>query len=276
MLNDPQKDKYTDPEKHYVRVVPFLGISITDISGIQIAKEAAAAAMIGSRRLILNVNAHMAMLARREQWLLAKLNSADITFCDGAGVQFGIWLLTGRLPDRTTPPEWVGELASRLPAGASIFWVGGAPGVVEAAASRFAERYGVKIAGTQHGFFDHRSGSDDNRLLLQRINEASPDVILVNMGMPLQERWLTDHWTSINARIGIVGGALVDHWAGSASRPPRWVANLGLEWLVRLAREPRRLWRRYLFGLPPFVAIVVAERLRMARHRHLNPRARRT
>ncbi len=249
----------TDPAPERI---DFLGLHLHDMAGAEVARRAAAAVRPGGRALVLNANAHMAMLARRHGWLASELNAADIAFCDGAGVQFGIWLLTGHLPHRTTPPEWIDAFAARLPSGASVFWVGGAAGVVERAAAVFAQRHGLRTAGTQDGFFDHGAGSEDNRRLIERINLASPDVLMVNMGMPLQERWLADHWRLIDARVAIAGGALVDHMAGLVRRPPRWVANLGLEWAVRLSREPRRLWRRYLLGLPPFAAAVLREKLR--------------
>ena len=256
----------TEPPSSADAAVPdrinFLGLSLHDMSGAEVARRAAAAASSGTRVLILNSNAHMTMLARKQGWLADALNTADIAFCDGAGVQFGIWLLTGHLPNRTTPPEWIHDFARQLAPGASVFWVGGAPGVVERAAETFARRHDLRTAGTQHGFFDHRAGSADNAALVARINAASPDVVLVNMGMPLQERWLVDHWDLINTRVAIAGGALVDHIAGVVRRPPRWVANMGLEWAVRLAREPKRLWRRYLLGLPPFAAAVLHERMR--------------
>ena len=253
----------TDPSLS--RQFELLGVTLHDLTGLEIARKAAAAVSSRTRMLVLNANAHMMMLARKHEWLREKLNSADITFCDGAGVQLGIWLLTGHLPSRTTPPEWIDDFALRLPSGASVFWVGGAPGVVDLAAEIFAERHELKTAGIQHGFFDHRLGSADNRDLVERINQASPDVLLVNMGMPLQERWLSDHFDLINARVAITGGALVDHIAGVVSRPPRWVSNLGLEWAVRLVREPRRLWRRYLLGLPPFALAVMREKMRIGR-----------
>ena len=254
------------------RQFDFLGFSLHNLTGAEIASSAAAAVTSRTRTLILNVNAHMVMLARRHGWLLDELNAADITFCDGAGVQFGIWLLTGHLPNRTTPPEWIDDFARRLPRGSSIFWVGGAPGVVERAAEMFANRHKIATAGLQHGFFDHRRGSADNQELIARINRASPDVVLVNLGMPLQERWLADHWDQIDARVAIAGGALVDHIAGVVRRPPMWVSNLGLEWVVRLSREPKRLWRRYLLGLPPFAMAILREKMRMMLARAGAPR----
>lgn len=254
--------------------IDFLGIRLHDISGAEVAQRAASAVASRKRVLVLNVNAHMTMLARRHSWLVSELNSADITFCDGAGVQLGIWLLTGHRPYRTSPPEWIDAFAGQLPTGASVFWLGGAPGVVERAAANFAQRHGLRTAGTQHGFFDHAAGSEDNSRLVERINRASPDVLLVNMGMPLQERWLADHWQLICPWVAISGGALVDHVAGDVRRPPAWVADLGLEWALRLCREPQRLWRRYLLGLPPFGALVLLEGLRRALKR-ASPRSQR-
>ena len=255
----------------------FLGLRLDDMDGDAIAAEAAAAVRERRSLLVLNANAHMVVLSKRQPWLRDLLNRADIVFCDGAGVQLASWALNGHRPHRTTPPEWIDRFAAQLPKGASIFWLGGAPDVVDVAARRFSERHAVRIAGLQHGFFDHRPGSDENEALIRRINQASPDVLLVNMGMPLQERWLDENWHRVEARVAITAGALVDHVAGRVQRPSRWVADAGLEWLVRLVREPRRLWRRYILGLPVFGLYVLGDVLdprRMGRRRHTSERTR--
>jgi N-acetylglucosaminyldiphosphoundecaprenol N-acetyl-beta-D-mannosaminyltransferase len=113
-----------------------------------------------------------------------------------------------------------------------------------------------------HGFFDHAPGSAENERVLAAINAARPDLLLVNMGMPRQEAWLAENWHSLDVRVAITAGALVDHVAGRVKRPPAWVADAGLEWAVRLALEPGRLWRRYLLGLPRFAALVAVEKIR--------------
>ena len=248
-----------EPARSRLRRFAFLGLRLHDIGGDAIADEAAAAVRERRHLLVLNANAHMVVLTKRHAWLRDLLNRADIAFCDGAGVQLGAWLLNGIRPNRTTPPEWIDRFASQLPPRATIFWLGGAPGVVELAAERFGARHGVRTVGVQHGYFDQREGSADNEALIRRINAASPDVLLVNMGMPLQERWLDQCWHRIDARVAIAAGALVDHVAGRVRRPSRFVADIGLEWLVRLVREPRRLWRRYLLGLPVFGGYVLVE-----------------
>jgi N-acetylglucosaminyldiphosphoundecaprenol N-acetyl-beta-D-mannosaminyltransferase len=243
-----------------LRSVRLLGVRVDDIPRDTIVDRICDDAVTGRRLLVLNVNAHMLMLARQHPWLRRFLDEADVVFCDGAGVQLASLLLTGTRPHRCTPPEWAGTAARRLAEeGRSVYWLGGQPEVVEQAARSFEAAYAARTVGWQHGFFDQRRGSADNQRIVERINRAAPDLLFVTMGMPLQERWLYDHWPLLNVRVAITAGALVDHAAGRVRRPPRWVANLGLEWAVRLAIEPRRLWRRYLLELPMFGAAILKE-----------------
>lgn len=237
-----------------------LGVRVDDIPRDVIVDRICDAAINEGRLLVLNVNVHMLMLAREHHWLRCFLDDADVVFCDGAGVQLASLLLTGARPHRSTPPEWAGAVTRRLARyDRSIYWLGGRPDATQKAARNFEAMHGARTAGWQHGFFDQRPGSADNRVLVARINRAAPDVLFVNMGMPLQEFWLYHHWPLLNVKVAVAAGALVDHAAGHVRRPPQWVANLGLEWAVRLAVEPRRLWRRYLIGLPMFGAVLLRE-----------------
>ena len=178
------------------------------------------------------------------------------------GAQLAARLLSGRHPRRTTPPEWVFDIARGVAKrGGSIYMLGGEKTAAVLASERLSIATGVRIAGVRDGFFDHARGSGDNAVLLAEINAARPDVLFINMGMPRQERWLYDHWDQLDTPVAITAGALVDHLAGRVRRPPKWVADMGLEWLVRLAVEPSRLWRRYVLGLPVFGWRVVRERL---------------
>ncbi len=238
-----------------------LGVGLHDLSADQVAERVASSVLARRRVLVVNANAHMLTLAQRRRWLRNLITQADIAFCDGAGVQLAARLLNGKLPHRTTPPEWIESAARRIAPSGTVFWLGGKPDVVKQAAAVFAERTGTRCVGWHDGFFDVRTGSADNQAIVAEINQASPDLLIVNMGMPRQEQWLRDHWHLLDARAGIAAGALVDHIAGRVRRPPRWVANMGLEWAVRLAIEPRRLWRRYLVGLPVFGSYVLRELL---------------
>ncbi|WP_181378316.1 WecB/TagA/CpsF family glycosyltransferase [Teichococcus aestuarii] len=238
----------------------ILGIRVDDVPRSAIVARVVDAVRQRQRAYVVNANAHLLTVARDLPWLSELYDGADIAFCDGAGVQLAARLLHGRLFHRTTPPEWLPDVAAVLaPEGCTLYWLGGKPGVVERAAESYAGQTGLCSVGCQHGFFDHRAGSEDNARIVRHINETQPDILLINMGMPLQERWLYDHWHLLEVPVAITAGALVDHAAGHVRRPPRWVANLGLEWAVRLAVEPRRLWRRYMLGLPVFGVHILGE-----------------
>lgn len=250
------------PAPHIKRSLRLLGVRVDDITGSEIVAHVVESVRRGARTYVVNANAHLLTLARHHDWLPPFYERANIAFCDGAGVQLAAWARTGERPHRTTPPEWVDTIARQLaPEGRTVFWLGGSEEAVSKAAQKFERETGLRSVGHHNGFFDHRAGSEDNKALVARINAASPDILLLNMGMPLQERWLYDHWDQINARVAITAGALVDHAAGRVRRPPRWVSDIGFEWAVRLAVEPRRLWRRYLLGLPRFVGLVLREAL---------------
>jgi N-acetylglucosaminyldiphosphoundecaprenol N-acetyl-beta-D-mannosaminyltransferase len=230
----------------------IMGLRLDNMHRDRIIQQIILAVLSERKMLVVNANAHLMVLSQSRPWIRQLFAQADIAFCDGAGVQWATTLLTGRAAHRTTPPEWIGPVLQSLGPKASIFWLGGTAEVVSEAAHRYEERYGVRTAGVQHGFFDMSENSIETLAVVERINQAAPTIILVNMGMPLQERWVWENWNRIRTGVVITAGALVDHAAGRTRRPSRFVAKIGLEWLVRLVREPRRLWRRYLVGLPIF------------------------
>lgn len=238
-------------------MIDIMGLRLHNLHRRTIAERVITAAGSKQKMLVVNANANLVVLSQTLGWMPALFLKADIAFCDGAGVQLAIRLLKGRAAHRTTPPEWIGAALEALGPKASIFWLGGSKEAVVKAARNYEERYGVRTAGVQDGFFDMAKDSVENLALVARINSAAPSILLVNMGMPRQERWLWDNWDRLQTGVAITGGALVDHAAGHVRRPPRWVANLGIEWLVRLVREPKRLWRRYLLGLPVFGLFVM-------------------
>lgn len=216
------------------------------------------------RALVLNVNVYGLNLAYEQPWLRDVLNQAEIVFCDGAGVIMGARLLGQHIPERVTYADWfwgLGEIAEAK--GYSLYFLGAKPGVAQKAAGKMLERYPrLRIAGTHNGYFDMTSGSADNEAILREINNLSPDILIVGMGMPLQERWLYDNWDSLNAHIGLTAGGFFDILSGELRRPPRWMTDHSLEWLGRLFIEPKRLWRRYIIGNPQFIYRVLKQRLK--------------
>jgi N-acetylglucosaminyldiphosphoundecaprenol N-acetyl-beta-D-mannosaminyltransferase len=147
--------------------------------------------------------------------------------------------------------------------GHTLYFLGARPaGVGEEAARRLTERFpALKIAGVHHGYFDHAAGSPENESVIEEINAAKPQILVVGFGMPRQERWLMDNWDRVDANVALAGGAVFDYFSGRLRRGPRLLTDNGFEWLARPLVEPARLWRRYLLGSPLFLLRVLRQRL---------------
>lgn len=213
--------------------------------------------------LVLNVNAHCLNLCHGDPALRRFFGAADLVFCDGAGVRLAAKILGGYLPERITYADWLPRFAAFAEReNLSLFFLGARPGVAENAARKLRSAHpSLKVVGVRHGFFDLVAGDPENEGVVMEINAASPDVLLLGLGMPLQERWLMENLDRLNVGVALTGGAAFDYASGGLRRGPRLLTDNGLEWLARLLAEPRRLWRRYLVGNPLFLARVLRQRL---------------
>lgn len=243
--------------------IDVLGVGVDPITVDGLHAEIARLARGGRLGLVLNVNAHCLNLCYEDPALRDSLNGADVVFCDGAGVMLAARMLGRRLPARITYAAWIWRLAEFAAAeGLSLYFLGARPGVAQEAARRLRERYpGLRILGVRHGYFDHSPGSADNEAVLEEISAAAPDILLVGLGMPLQEIWLTENRHGLNAGVALTCGAAFDYASRRVRRGPRFLTESGFEWLARLLREPRRLWRRYLLGNPLFLLRVLRQLL---------------
>jgi N-acetylglucosaminyldiphosphoundecaprenol N-acetyl-beta-D-mannosaminyltransferase len=137
-------------------------------------------------------------------------------------------------------------LAEAAQKGWRIFHLGNTLNVARYGASRLRTYYpGLQIA-LESGYFDATPGSDDNRKILGLIHDYRPHILLVGMGMPRQEHWVVENLEKLSGLVIINVGAYLSYAAGDIPTAPRWIGQLGLEWLFRLFSEPQRLWYRYL------------------------------
>ncbi len=241
--------------------VNVLGVGVDPVTREDLHERIRNFVRAGEHALVLNVNVHCLNLCHRDPVLRNFFNSADVVFCDGAGVMLAARLLGRRIPERITYADWIWQLSDFVAReGLSFYFLGARPGVAEEAARRLKIRFpNLKVAGIHHGYFDHSPGSPENEAIIKEINAASPNILLLGFGMPLQERWLMENWTRIDARVALTGGAVFDYASGTTRRGPRLLTENGFEWLARLAIEPCRLWRRYLMGNPLFLARVLKQ-----------------
>jgi N-acetylglucosaminyldiphosphoundecaprenol N-acetyl-beta-D-mannosaminyltransferase len=243
--------------------VDVLGVGVDPLTVEELHARIRRLVRAGERDLVLNVNAHCLNLCYEDPKLRDFLNGAEVVFCDGAGVMLAARILGRRIPARITYADWVWRLADFAAAeGFSLYLLGARPGVAQEAARRLRERHpDLKIAGVRQGYFDHSAESPENEAVVQEIDAAAPDILLVGLGMPLQERWLMENWQRLDVRVALTGGAVFDYVSGRLRRGPRLLTDNGFEWLARLLIEPRRLWRRYLIGNPLFLLRVLKQRL---------------
>ena len=125
-----------------------------------------------------------------------------------------------------------------------IFYLGSKPGVAENGFNILKQQFPRLRVVTASGYFD--ATGEANVKLLNEICGFAPDVLMVGMGMPLQERWIAENCDKIGNAVILPCGAAIDYFGGAIPTPPRWAGQLCLEWLYRLLAEPRRLWKRYL------------------------------
>lgn len=201
-------------------------------------------------------NPEIVWMCRRDDRLRAAIQGAALVLPDGIGVVYGARILGKPLREKIPGIDFASKLMEVMAySGKSVFLLGAAPGVAELAGESLCERYpGLRLAGTAHGYFE------DDTELLEQINACSPDLLLVCMGAPRQEYWMSENKDKLD--IGLMaglGGAL-DVFAGKARRAPTAWQRLGLEWLYRLMKEPRRIKRT--LKLPLFLFAVIGQRLR--------------
>ena len=226
----------------------ILGTKITPLKPEEIHTGISDIIRSGKKGFVLSGNIHGINNSKKHSWLNAFYSKADIVRVDGAGIVLGARILGYKIPKRLTWADWGWILARYLSEkGHSLYLLGGPKNIAAKAAEKLeAHAPGLKICGVHHGFFV-KTGPQNNKII-NKINYLKPDILIVGMGMPLQEKWLLENYADIDAKVFITAGAAFEYLSGSIHRCPDWMGDLGLEWLFRLALEPKRMWKRYLLG----------------------------
>jgi N-acetylglucosaminyldiphosphoundecaprenol N-acetyl-beta-D-mannosaminyltransferase len=206
----------------------------------------------GATHQIATVNADFVIKAQDDPELRVILQEADMATADGMPLVWGAKLLGVCLPGRVTGADLVPALAGvAAEKGYSLYLLGGSPGVPDRAAETLRSRYpGIRIVGAVSP--PYASVLDIDAALIEDIRNAQPDILLVAFGNPKQEKWIAMHAPELQVPVMIGVGGTLDFLAGVTRRAPEWMQRSGLEWLYRLAQEPRRLWRRYMVDLVGF------------------------
>lgn len=201
------------------------------------------------------VNPHSVIVAMNDKNFVHALNQADLAVADGVGVALAGRLLNMNVGPRITGAGFFTSLLTRMNSkgGGRVFFFGSSDHVLSLIRQRFETEYpGLKLCGVLSPPFGDWSEAENDRMV-DVINAARADVLWVGMTAPKQEKWVEDNRERLD--VPVIGsiGAVFDFYAGTYPRAPEFMVNLGLEWLYRLVREPRRLWRRNLVSTPLFV-----------------------
>ena len=206
--------------------------------------------------MVATANAEMLMRATHDEELRHILNASALVVPDGAGTVWAARHLGHTMPERVAGYDLAQELLRCAPAeGRRIYFFGSAPGVAEKAKAKAEQLYpGIEIVGVRNGFFSPA----DNAAIIAEIRAARPDLLLVALGVPKQEKWIAAHLAELDVPVAIGVGGTLDVMAGVMKRAPYWMQRAKLEWLFRGLMQPKRAGR--LLALPKFVLKVHASR----------------
>lgn len=207
---------------------------------------------------VLTPNVDHVVLADQNEDFRHAYARADLSLVDGKLLQWASRLLGEPLPEKISGSDLVTPLAERAALrGWRVYLFGAAPGVPEDAAQKLRERHGTLVVGCDSPQVSLSPTAAESEAALAKLREARPDLVLVALGAPKQEIWMERMRAHYAPAVAVGVGASLDFVAGRVRRAPAWVSSSGLEWLWRLSREPRRLWRRYLVNDPKFLGILL-------------------
>ncbi len=226
-----------------MKKVKILGIKIDNVTFLGALKKIESFIQSGKPHQIATVNSEFIMAAQKDSEFKEILNRADLAVPDGTGLIFASGFLYGRknkLKERVAGIDLVWELAKMAAENEwSIYFLGAAPGVAKKTANRLRSIHrNLKIAGTCQG-----QPKFSERKVIQDIKKSKADILLVAYSAPKQDKFIHKNLKKLNAKVAMGIGGSFDFVIGAQKRAPRWMQKLGLEWLWRLIREPKRAGR---------------------------------
>lgn len=192
--------------------------------------------------LLVTLNPEIIVQASDDAELAAALRQAELTVADGVGVLWAARRAGLSLPGRVPGVDLASALLERGGSGLSVYFLGARPGVAERAARHAAERWGVRVAGQQHGYFNRDT---EAAAVVQAVADSGADLLLAGLGEGrAQELFLAQQLSRLNVRLAIGVGGTLDVLAGEVQRTPEWTRRLGIEWLYRVGFDRSR-WHRF-------------------------------
>lgn len=229
----------------------LFGLDLVHATMDEASRELVAAAQNGERLTLQFVNAHCVNMLHASPAYRRAMAKADLLFPDGSGMRLAGRLAGTELGDNLNGTDLFPALCEKAAAaGEAIYLLGGRPDVAKLAGAAMAARFpGLRIAGTHDGYW----AAHEEDALIEQINASGASIVLVGLGVPLQETWIDKVRDRLDAAVVAGVGGLFDYYSGMVQRAPLAFRKAGCEWVWRLMLEPRRLFARYVLGNPLFV-----------------------
>jgi N-acetylglucosaminyldiphosphoundecaprenol N-acetyl-beta-D-mannosaminyltransferase len=188
------------------------------------------------------------------------INKADLFNIDGMSVVWALRCLGYKVPERVATPDLADEiLAMAEKEKFSIYLLGAKEQILTACREKLNESFPkLNIAGSQNGYYR----PEDEDFVIETINNTQPDILFIGMSSPRKELFFEKYRDVLNAKYILGVGGYFDILSGYTKRAPKWMQNIGLEWIFRLMQEPGRMWRRYLIGNNQFLWVVFKEKFK--------------
>lgn len=214
------------------------------------------------------INAHKINLMEKDEELRRIVNSCPIINADGASIILASKIMGSPLKERVAGIDlFLNLLSLSEKRGYRIFLLGAREDSVVKAKSKIIESHPrIQIAGYHNGYFDQQEEPE----IVDQISRSNSDILFVAFSSPMKERWINRNLSRLNVSFAMGVGGSFDVVAGITSRAPKWAQRMGLEWLVRLVQEPRRLWKRYLIGNIKFLWLTAKSAAKVRRKPYLN------
>ncbi|WP_312097387.1 WecB/TagA/CpsF family glycosyltransferase [Niallia sp.] len=208
------------------------------------------------------LNDHGYNIAQKDSAYRDMLNQADLLLNDGIGIEMGAKLFGFSFKENLNGTDFIPALFQSLNVEKGhyrVFLLGAKPGVAQKAQERLQKTYpNILFVGSQDGYFP----KENTENIIEQINMSQADILLVGFGMPLQEQWINEHRSKLKSTITMAVGAFIDFSSGNVPRAPKIFRDLRLEWLYRMGKEPRRLWKRNVVGHFAFFYSIYKQRKR--------------
>lgn len=212
--------------------------------------------------LINTLNAHSYNTLQKDKIFGKALLDSDVLLPDGISVVWATRLLTGKKIHKIAGADLFNFEMKRVnDIGGACFFLGSSEETLQKIVKHANNEYPKVKVHTFSPPFKNEFSESDNKAMIEAVNAVIPDVLFIGMTAPKQEKWAYQQFQKLEAGHICCVGAVFDFYAGTVKRAPKWLIRIGMEWLYRLIKEPRRMWIRYLLGNLEFISLILFEKL---------------